>query len=76
MPIIKKKSTPEVIEKITCDGCGDEIPLNFIRHPEDHLVISGTIKNKIAEAVICTKCMAKYLGFINIQYKESTIGHC
>lgn len=76
MPIIKEKYTPEIIKEAICDCCGGNIPLNIVGHLTDHVQITGGINNKIPEAIICSVCVKEKLTFINIQYKENTIGHC
>lgn len=73
--ISRTSPQPEIITKVTCDCCGNDITFQF-RNIGDHMSIGGYQDGKILEAIVCIKCMEEKFKFVNIQRYDNTIGHC
>jgi len=73
--IEKREAQLETIIGAKCDCCNEPIKVTFGRLDE-HMSIGGYADGKILEAIVCIPCMKTKLSFINIAYKENTIGYC
>lgn len=74
--MIKKQSyQDDKIIEAKCDCCDEKISIKY-GYIDDHLELSGYKNGKLIEAIVCIKCMESKLKFINIQFKDNTIGYC
>lgn len=73
--IEKTEAQFETILGAKCDCCGEPIKVSFGRI-DDHMMIGGYSEGKLLEAIVCIPCVKKKMDFINIKYKENTIGYC